>query len=305
MTNLYSSKQTSDPTTNHVSVITTVTWAGLLVNVLLSVLKIVAGTLGNSRAVVADGLHSLSDLISDIAVLVGVRLWSAPADSNHPYGHQRYENLVTLFIGAMMVAAGVGIGWDTFQAWHEGTVRQTGVIALVAALSSIAIKEVLFRWTLYKGQQVNSSALIANAWHHRSDAFSSMPAALAVLGSLFLPGHIWIDIAGAGLISLFILYSAFNICAQALGSLVDKGASQEITNQLYNMAAKVEGVRSIHRLRTRHHGGLFVDMHLHVDGHLSVKEGHDIALAVEALLMQEGPNVIEVLIHVDPWETRG
>ncbi|MCL6269057.1 cation diffusion facilitator family transporter [Sansalvadorimonas sp. 2012CJ34-2] len=288
-------------TADAIKVISRVTWVGLLVNVILSALKIIAGTLGNSRAVVADGLHSISDLVSDVAVLVGVHIWSAPADSNHPYGHQRFETLVTLFIGLMMVAAGSGIGWDAITAWHEGTTKPTGMIALVAALCSIALKEILFRWTLHKGKHVNSSALIANAWHHRSDAFSSMPAALATLGSMFLPGQVWIDIAGAGIISLLILYSAVNICAQALGSLVDRGASLEITDQLYEMASEVEGVRGIHRLRTRHHGGLFVDMHLHVDGHLTVTEGHDIALAVEALLMREGPNIIEVLIHIDPW----
>ena len=159
----------------------------------------------------------------------------------------------------------------------------------------------MFRWTLREGHKINSTALIANAWHHRSDAFSSLPAALAVLGSMFLPGLLWIDLAGAGLIALFILYSAFGICAPALGSLVDAGASREITDQLMTMASDVDGVKGIHRLRTRHHGGLFVDMHLSVDAGLTVQEGHDIAEAVEALILKEGPNVIEVLIHIDPW----
>ena len=279
-----------------------VTWVGLGVNLGLSVLKIIAGILGHSRAVVADGLHSLSDLISDIAVLVGVRLWSKPADASHPYGHQRFETLVTLFIGLLMLMTGVGIGWDAVFAWSEGKPRQAGHIALVAAVSSMVIKELLFRWTLRKGQQVNSSALIANAWHHRSDALSSMPAALAVLGSMFLPGQAWIDLAGAVVISLFILYSAFNICSPALGSLVDTGASEDITQRLYELASVVEGVKGIHRLRTRHHGGLFVDMHLYVDGGLTVQQGHYIADAVEHLLLAEGPNIMEVLVHVDPWK---
>ena len=286
---------------NPIQTVTTTTWVGLLVNLALSILKVVAGILGNSRAVVADGLHSLSDLISDAAVLIGVRIWSKPADQDHPYGHQRFETLITLFIGLLMVATGIGIAWDAVASWTVGNTTSVEPIALVAALVSIACKEVLFHWTLYKGKQVNSSALIANAWHHRSDAFSSIPAAIAVLVALFLPGFVWIDLAGALLIAVFIFYSAFKVCAPALGSLVDKGASEEITERLYELASTVKGVKGIHRLRTRHHGGLFVDMHLNVDGRLTVNEGHDIALAVESLLLREGPQILEVLIHVDPW----
>ena len=294
----------STPKTTTADTVIRATWVGLLVNVGLSILKIAAGTIGHSRAVVADGLHSLSDLVSDFAVLVGVRVWSKPADGCHPYGHQRFETLVTLFIGLLMVMTGIGIGWDAVLAWTEGKTHNAGYIALIAALSSMAIKEILFRWTLRKGKQINSSALIANAWHHRSDALSSLPAAIAVIGSMLLPGQTWIDLAGAVVISVFILYSAFSICAPALGSLVDAGASEEITRQLYKMASVVEGVKGIHRLRTRHHGGLFVDMHLYVDESLTVKEGHDIADRVEHLLLQEGPNIIEVLVHIDPWNSK-
>ncbi|KEQ11928.1 hypothetical protein GZ77_22735 [Endozoicomonas montiporae] len=281
--------------------VTGTTWVGLIVNLALSILKILSGTLGNSRAVVADGLHSLSDLVSDFAVLAGVKVWSKPADSCHPYGHQRFETLVTLFIGLLMVGTGIGIAWDAFVSWDAGNIASAEPIALIAALISIVIKEGLFHWTLYKGKQVNSSALIANAWHHRSDALSSMPAAIAVLVSMFLPQFAWIDLAGALVIALFILFSAFKICAPALSSLVDSGASEDITERLHALAVTVEGVKGIHRLRTRHHGGLFVDMHLYVDGSLSVNQGHDIALAVETLLLEEGPHIIEVLIHIDPW----
>lgn len=287
---------------NATRVVIKTTWIGLIANLALAFLKIVAGILGHSRAVVADGLHSLSDLISDIAVLAGVKLWSKPADCCHPYGHQRFETLVTLFIGLLMVMTGVGIGWDALLAWQHGKVHQAGHIALGAALGSIAVKEILFRWTLRKGQKVNSSALIANAWHHRSDALSSIPAALAVLGSMFLPGQAWVDLVGAVIISLFILYSAFNICSPALGSLVDAGASEDITRRVHELAAQVEGVKGVHRLRTRHHGGLFVDMHLYVEGSLTVRQGHDISDKVEQLLLAEGPNIMEVLIHTDPWE---
>lgn len=284
--------------------VTVITWIGLIVNLTLSVLKILAGTLGNSRAVVADGLHSLSDLVSDFAVLAGVKVWSKPADSRHPYGHQRFETLVTLFIGLLMVGTGIGIAWGAFSSWDEGNISSAEPVALVAALISIVTKEGLFHWTLHKGKQVNSSALIANAWHHRSDALSSMPAAIAVVVSMFLPQFAWIDFAGALIIALFILFSAFKICSPALGSLVDTGASEDIIERLHELAVTVEGVKGIHRLRTRHHGGLFVDMHLHVDGTLTVNQGHDIALAVEKLLLEEGPQILEVLIHIDPWNEK-
>lgn len=281
--------------------VTQTTWVGLWVNVVLSVVKIVAGTLGHSRAVVADGLHSLTDLISDFAVLIGVRIWTKPADSGHPYGHQRFETLVTLFIGLLMLMTGFGIGWDAVTAWTDGRAHQAGPIALIAAIGSMIVKELLFHWTLHKGKQVNSSALIANAWHHRSDALSSLPAAIAVTGSMFLPQLVWLDLAGALVIAVFILFSAFKICSPALGSLVDAGASEDITQRLYQLAVTVDGVKGIHQLRTRYHGGLFVDMHLHVDGRLTVNEGHNIALGVEALLLKEGPHIHDVLIHIDPW----
>ncbi|GAA4895061.1 cation diffusion facilitator family transporter [Ferrimonas pelagia] len=279
-----------------------ITWLGLWANLALALFKIVAGTLGHSRAVVADGVHSLSDLISDIAVLIGVNIWSAPADSDHPYGHQRFETAVTLFIGVMMFVAALGIAWDAHSAWQQQSLRDTGMIALIAALSSIAIKEGLFRWTLREGQRLGSSAVIANAWHHRSDAYSSMPAAIAVAGAMLLPGQLWIDLIGAGVIALFILHASVKICLPAFHELLDKGAPEGVTARLTELALAVDGVQEIHKLRTRFHGGLMVDMHLTVNGNLTVRQGHAIAEAVEQKLLSEGNDVREVLIHIDPCD---
>ncbi|SHH94830.1 cation diffusion facilitator family transporter [Ferrimonas marina] len=279
-----------------------ITWIGFWLNAALAGMKIVAGTLGNSRAVVADGIHSLTDLVSDIAVLIGVNVWSAPADEDHPYGHQRFETAVTLIIGLMMLVAALGIAWDALQIWRSGEIRDTGLIALAAAITSLVVKEALFRWTLREGRRLGSSAVVANAWHHRSDAISSLPAAMAVIGAMLLPGMGWIDLVGAGIIALFLLHAAIKICLPAFNEFLDRGADAETLAELKDLALQVEGVHGIHRLRTRYHGGLMIDLHLTVDGRLSVLEGHAIADAVEHTLLQQGPNVREVLIHVDPCE---
>ncbi len=282
-----------------------VTAIGFVLNAVLALLKIVAGTLGHSRAVVADGIHSLSDLVSDVAVLVGVNIWSAPADDDHPYGHHRFETAVTLFIGMMMILAGGGIAWDAVEAWRSEAVRDTGLIALVAALASIVIKEALFRWTLKEGRRLGSRAVIANAWHHRSDAYSSLPAAIAVIGALLLPQWVWIDLVGAVIIALFIFHAGVKICLPALHEFLERGADPAVTREIKHLAHSIDGVEDIHRLRTRYHGGLLVDMHLTVNGQLTVRQGHDIAEAVEALLLAQGPDIREVLIHIDPCEASG
>lgn len=294
----------SEEQVRHIAAVSRVTWAGLVVNLLLSVGKIAAGAAGNSRAVVADGVHSLSDLVTDVALLVGVHFWTAPADDGHPYGHGKMEMLVTVGIGLLLGAAGVGIGWDAIHAFQAGEQAQAKFIAFMAAVASIVSKEALYRWTVREGRRLNSSAVVANAWHHRSDALSSMPAALAVGVAMFLPGWGFVDLVGAIVVAIFILHAAWSICRPALEQLLDKGAPAEVTERLYALACSVPGVLSVHRLRTRYQGaGLFVDMHVGVDASVSVREGHDVADAVEHLLLAQGEGVVEVMVHVDPWQT--
>ena len=286
----------------HIQAVSRVTWVGLWANVFLSVLKIAAGYFGHSRAVLADGVHSLSDLISDVAVLVGVRMWSAPADECHPYGHGRLEMLVTVGIGGLLAFAGVGIAWDAIVAFQDTTPHNASSIALLAAILSIVVKEILFRWTFAQGNRIGSSALVANAWHHRSDAFSSLPAAIAAGTALFFPQWAFIDFIGAIVVAVFILHAAWSLCKDALNILVDRGAPQEVHASLYKMACAVPGVHGVHRLRTRYQGnGLHVDMHIGVDAQITVHAGHTIADTVEKLLLAEGPEVIDVIVHIDPW----
>lgn len=286
----------------HINAVSRITWVGLVVNVVLSIAKVAAGVYGNSRAVFADGIHSLSDLVTDIALLVGVHFWSAPADDNHPYGHGRLETVVTVCIGLILAGAGVGIGWNAIAAFQAGELRHARGVAFFAAIASIVSKEILYRWTVRQGILLNSSALIANAWHHRSDALSSIPAAIAVAVAMLVPGWGFVDLVGAIVVAMFILHAAWSICYPALQMLIDRSAPEDVMQELYVLACSVSGVRSVHRLRSRYQGaGLLVDLHIGVDASSTVKEGHDIADKVEALLLAEGQEVAEVLVHVDPW----
>ena len=185
-----------------------VTWIGLLINIGLSILKFAAGYFGRSQALIADAIHSLTDTTTDVAVIAGSHFWFRPPDENHPYGHRRLETLVTVFIGLMLAAAGIGIGWDAVSTLHEKDSSSPGWIALYAAMLSILTKEVLYRWTAVAGKRVKSSALAANAWHHRTDAISSIPVLIAVGGALIFPSWSFLDHVGAVVVSIFIMHAA-------------------------------------------------------------------------------------------------
>jgi cation diffusion facilitator family transporter len=280
-----------------------VTWAGLVVNLLLVALKFVGGILGASQAVVADAVHSLSDCVTDIAVLVGVHYWSQPPDECHPYGHRRIETLVTIAIGLSLGVVGLGLGYNALSTLQAAEPGAPHLVAFVAALVSLVSKELLYHWTVYVGRRAKSSAAIANAWHHRSDALSSVPAVLAVGGAMLLPAWSMLDRIGAIVVSLFILHAAWRIVRPALAELVDAGASAKVRARIDALARGVPGVQDVHALRTRYLGGrLQVDLHVLVDPQLTVREGHRIAHAVGKCLRSEGPGVEDVLVHVEPVE---
>jgi cation diffusion facilitator family transporter len=275
-------------------------WIGLVVNLLLTATKLAAGILGHSQAVVADAIHSLTDIITDLALIFGVRYWSAPADEKHPHGHRRFENLVTVFIGLTVAAAAVGIGWDAARSLGRPSHPPTS-IALGAALLSIVVKEVLYRWTATVGKKTRSSALIANAWHHRTDALSSIPVAAAVAVAQFNHSLAIVDRLGAMVVAVFILHASFRIIHPALDKLVDTGAPEAQCRTLERLALDVEGVRAAHALRTRYVGSvLAVDLHVEVDGNLSVAEGFTIARQVKSGLLKHGPDVADVVVQIEP-----
>lgn len=280
-----------------------VTWVGLLLNVLLAALKFLLGTIGKSQAVVADAVHSLSDMVTDFAVLIGVKYWSAPPDKDHPYGHWRIETIITGFIGIGLAAVAIGLGYNAIRTLKEPCIATPSWIAIIGAAVSVIVKEFLYRWNVKIGKRVKSSALIANAWHHRSDAFSSIPALIAVGIAVIKPQWAFVDRIGAIVVSLIILKVSWDIVLPALKKLSDSGVSAKENAHIRSLALKVPGVKDAHAIRTRDAGhGIFVDMHVLVDGDISVSEGHSIAEKVQEEIIKRGPDVLDVVVHIEPYE---
>lgn len=280
-----------------------ITWIGLFVNLFLATVKFIVGIVGSSQAVVADAVHSLSDMATDIAVLLGVGFWTAPADEDHPYGHWRIESLVTIIIGVSLVLVALGIGYKALSTVREVHLKQPGWIAIVGVLFSIVLKEILFRWTLRIGEASKSSAVVANAWHHRSDAISSIPALFAVAAAAINPKWAFIDHVGALLVAIIILKVSWDIVAPAFSVLIDRGASRKERDRIRAIAMAIEGVEHVHAVRTRRLGaGFHVDLHVQVNGEMPVSLGHDICGKVKHALLAEGPEVMDVVVHLEPYE---
>jgi cation diffusion facilitator family transporter len=280
-----------------------VTWVGLILNLFLVAIKFIAGIYGRSQALVADAIHSLTDLTTDIAVIAGSHYWSRPPDENHPYGHRRLETLVTVFIGVALIAAGIGIGWRAISALQEKHTAPPGWIAILAALVSIGCKESIYRWTAVTGRRVKSAALAANAWHHRTDAISSIPVLIAVAAARIAPAWSFLDNIGAIIVSIFILHASIKVIWPALSELIDVGAPTEICKEIENIALGNESVLQVHDIRTRYiSSSIQVDLHIVVEGLITVREGHDIADDVKARILDSIPEVLDVIVHVDPPE---
>lgn len=281
-----------------------ITVAGMGVNLLLSGAKFTLGILGHSQAVVADAVHSLSDMLTDVLVLFGIKIWSAPADEQHPYGHQRIETIVTLLISFLLILVAFEIGWGAIRRLGNGPSSQPPLLfAVLGPLVSIIAKEILFRKTRAVGKRIHSSALIANAWHHRSDALSSIPALIAVAMASLFPAWAFLDSVGAVIVALLILKVVWEIAAPALSELSERGADDDDVREISRLAQSVPGVCEVHRLRTRRLGaGWFIDLHALVDAELSVRAGHDIATQIQHLLLEEGPAVVDVTVHIEPDE---
>ena len=280
-----------------------VTWVGLFVNLFLAGFKFIAGIFGRSQALVADAIHSLTDLTTDIAVIAGSHYWSLPPDDDHPYGHKRLETLVTVFIGIVLAAAGIGIGWKAISTLQQKDAAPPGWIAVLAALTSIICKEAIYRWTAATGKRVKSPALAANAWHHRTDAISSVPVLIAVGGAKAFPSWSFLDHLGAAVVSVFILHASIKIIWPALSELIDAGAPSETRKKIRALALKNEGVLQVHDIRTRYiSSSIQVDLHIVVAGSITVRAGHVIADDVRNRIIAEMPEVLDVIVHVDPPE---
>jgi len=277
-----------------------VTLLGVVGNILMTILKLAFGIYGRSQALVADGLHSLSDLISDGIVLVAAKFGSLDADADHPYGHARFETLATVALGVLLLLVAGGMLIDAVLRllnpellWHPTS------ITLVIATLSIFIKEALYRYTIYIGKQVRSQILEANAWHHRSDAISSVIVLVGVIGSML--GIFWLDAAAAIGVSFMIAYIGWSLGWGAIRDLVDTGLDKKQLNKIRNIIQLVDGVRTLHELRTRKMGeDALVDVHILVNPCITVSEGHQIGEVVRTSLINEVKEITDVLVHIDP-----
>ena len=283
-----------------------ITLAGSIVNVVLLVFKFAAGILGHSAAMIADAIHSLSDFLTDIIVIVFVRLSSKPADNDHDYGHGKYETLATSVIGLALAVVAVLIGWDGIEkiadALQGNRLESPGIIALWAALLSITLKEWIFRATRKVANEVKSKALEANAWHHRSDALSSVGTAIGIGGAVML-GDGWaiLDPIAAIVVCVLIIVTAFRIIRQSSGELLEESLPKETEDRIEQIVYQDTLVSDIHKLHTRRIGNIIaIEMHLRMPAGITLAESHVHATAIEQSLKTEFGKGTHIMLHIEP-----
>lgn len=287
-----------------------VTIWGSVVNFLLLVFKFVAGIVGNSAAMVADATHSLTDFITDIIVLVFVRISSRPEDSDHDYGHGKYETLATAVIGLILLLVGMGLFYQGASLIYEvlcgKSLESPNPIALWAAVASIVLKELLYQYTKRVGVKLNSQPVIANAWHHRSDAFSSIGTLVGIGGAIFL-GDGWniLDPLAAVIVSFFIIKVSLLLIKPCVDELVEKSLPQETEDNILGIILSFPEVSSPHHLRTRQIGNIVaIEVHIRMDGDISLKQAHDITSKIESALRTEFGEYTHIGIHMEPVKSR-
>lgn len=287
--------QTSDKTKK----IKKAAFIAIVVNGLLGLLKTLGGFLFNSHALIADGLHSLSDLIIDFMVIIGGHWSHQEADAEHPYGHQRIETALTLFISIFLIFTGGIISYDAFRSMFHPVYEPTQSMALYLAIISALANEGLFRYTLYLNHHIQTDLLKACAWHHRSDALTSLVVVLGILASLF--GYHRFDHLAAILVGLIIIKMGWDYTWESVQQLIDRGVDLETNEAIALKIQRIPGVEKIHQLRTRLMGqDIYVDVHVLVDPYISVSAGHYIAQDVHQTLMKEFKQIKDVTVHIDP-----
>ncbi len=285
-----------------------VTIVGALANVTLLIFKFVAGIISNSAAMIADAVHSLSDFITDVVVIVFVKISSKPQDKSHDYGHGKFETLATLIIGIVLLFIGLMILYNGASAtyrciWLGEELHRPGMIAFWAAIFSIILKEAVYQYTVFKGRNLNSQAVIANAWHHRSDAFSSIGTAVGIGGAIFL-GDKWVvlDPIAAIVVSVFIINVSLKIIIKSINELLEKSLPDEIENEIIKVAESFDMVKDVHDLRTRRIGNnIAIEMHLLMDGNLSLQCTHNTTELIESELRKKYGEHTHIAIHVEPF----
>jgi len=285
-----------------------VTLVGGVVNVVLLVFKFVAGIMGHSAAMVADAIHSLSDFVTDVIVIFFVHISGKPQDKSHDYGHGKYETLAMTIIGIALLLVAIGIvygGATKVVAWVGGAQLQApGLLALWAAVLSIVLKESTFRYSMVEARKLHSQAIEANAWHHRSDALSSVGTAIGIGGAIFL-GQKWtvLDPIASVIVGLFIIKVAVFLLRDGIGDLMEHSLPDEVENEILQLTASVQGVAEPHDLRTRRIGNHYaIELHILMDGNMPLREAHDKASEVEDLLRSHYGEDTHIAVHVEPKE---
>lgn len=283
-----------------------VTLVGGVVNVVLLLFKFIAGILGNSAAMVADAIHSLSDFVTDVVVLVFVRISDKPKDKSHDYGHGKYETLAMTMIGIALFAVAIGIlysGTTKIISWANGeTLEAPGMLALWAALLSILLKEGVYRYSMVKARELNSQAVEANAWHHRSDALSSAGTAIGIGGAIFL-GQRWtvLDPIASVVVGVFIVKVSVDLLRNGIGDLMEQSLPDAVEEEILGLVASLPGDVKPHDLRTRRLGNHYaIELHILMNGDISLREAHDKASEVETLLRDRYGEETHVAVHVEP-----
>lgn len=283
-----------------------VTMIGGIANLLLVGFKFTAGIAGHSGAMMADAVHSVSDFVTDVVVLAFVGVSARPQDRSHDFGHGKFETIATLFIGLALAAAAIGIvvsGAGKFAAWLQGeNLPSPGKIALWGALVSIVVKEAIYRYTAAKGKKLDSKAVIANAWHHRSDALSSIGAAIGIAGAIFL-GERWtvLDPLASIVVGAMLIKVAWDLLGPSLGELTEQSLPDETEKEILNLVQSVPGVSDPHNLRTRRIGNhIAAEVHIRLDGSMPLSEAHDKASAIERQFKERFGQEAHIIIHMEP-----
>ncbi len=278
-----------------------VTLVGLFANIFLVCLKFVCGILGHSQALIADAVHSVSDLLSDAVVLVGLSAGRKAPDQEHHFGHGRLETLSASAVSLSLILVGIYLGMDAVWRIYFSNYLSPGWLAAVAAAFSILTKEAMYQYTMRAGERIRSTVVMANAWHHRSDAWSSVAVLLGVLGTWIRPGLCVLDAVAALVVALFIMKTGFSIFWGTVVEFTDRAPEPVVLDKIKTCVCGVPGVRNMHDLKVRTTTNLLqMQMHIVVDGQMTVSQGHQVAKQVEACLFRDIKGVLEVIVHLDP-----
>ena len=278
-----------------------VTLIGTASNLILSIIKFAGGIIGHSAAMIADATHSVSDLLTDMIVLIMFKVGQKPKDEDHPYGHGKAETLGTTVVGFIIISVGIGLAYEAWEMIQSGIARIPEPLAAGTALISIFIKEWLFRYTRSVGEKSNNSLLLANAWHHRSDAISSIAALVGIIGAML--GFPALDPIAATMVAFMIMKVGYELTLGGFRDLMDTALDEKDTQSIQVAIDDVSGVLKSHDLRTRKIGGeILMDVHIQVDSDLTVTEGHEVAERVRRKLIKNYPNTQDVLVHVDGYD---